>query len=252
MNYKKLLDIVTGIGREMLICGAEVSRVEDTMSRICKAYNVDEVDVFTITSSIVITIKRGEEIHTQTKRILSYKTNLDRLDKLNTLSRYICLNKPELTHIVESYNNIMNSPLYSNYTICCIYGLIAFTLTIFFGGRILDGIASGIIGAMMYILILKSESIGANFIFITMLIAFIIGTLAVLSVKIGFGADLDNIVIGNIMLLIPGVIFTNSIRDMISGDTMSGLLRFVESIIKAVALSIGFVLATVYLGGLIL
>ena len=63
---------------------------------------------------------------------------------------------------------------------------------------------------------------------------------------------MDNIVIGNIMLMIPGVAITNSLRDMISGDTMSGLLRFAESIIKATAVTLGFVIATVYLGKFIL
>ena len=35
--------------------------------------------------------------------------------------------------------------------------------------------------------------------------------------------------IGNIMLLIPGVALTNSLRDMFSGNTISGLMRFIEA-----------------------
>lgn len=252
MDYKKFLDIVLNIGKEMLICGAEISRVEDTITRICKAYKVDEVDVFTITSSIVITIKVNDEIYTQTKRIHNYKTNLDRLDKLNRLSREICRTTPPITYIKVSYNTILESRTYSFLPVCGTYGLIALTLTIYFGGNMADGIVSGILGILMYLLIFKSEFIGANTTLVTMAIAFIIGTLAVISVKLGFGNDLDNIVIGNIMLMIPGVAITNSLRDMISGDTMSGLLRFAESIIKAIAVAAGFVMATVYLGGFIL
>ncbi len=252
MDYKKFLDIVLNIGKEMLICGAEVSRVEDTITRICRAYNVDEVNVFTITSSIVITIKAEDEIYTQTKRIHNYKTNLDRLDKLNRLSREICRTTPPVTYIKEYYNTILESRTYSFLPVCGTYGLIALSLTIYFGGNIADGIVSGILGILMYLLIFKSEDIGANITLVTMAIAFIIGTLAVISVKLGFGNDLDNIVTGNIMLMIPGVAITNSLRDMISGDTMSGLLRFAESIIKAIAVAAGFVMATVYLGGFIL
>ena len=252
MDYKKFLDIVLNIGKEMLVCGAEGSRVEDTITRICRAYNVDEVDVFTITSSIVITIKVNDEIYTQTKRIHNYKTNLDRLDKLNRLSREICRTTPPVTYIKEYYNTILESRTYSFLPVCGTYGLIALTLTIYFGGNIADGIVSGILGILMYLLIFKSENIGANITLVTMAIAFIIGTLAVISVKLGFGNDLDKIVTGNIMLMIPGVAITNSLRDMISGDTMSGLLRFAESIIKAIAVAAGFVMATVYLGGFIL
>ena len=252
MDYKKFLDIVLNIGKEMLVCGAEVSRVEDTITRICRAYKADEVDVFTITSSIVITIKAEDEIYTQTKRIHSYETNLDRLDKLNRLSREICRTTPPVTYIKEYYNTILESRTYSFLPVCGTYGLIALSLTIYFGGNIADGIVSGILGILMYLLIFKSEDIGANITLVTMAIAFIIGTLAVISVKLGFGNDLDKIVTGNIMLMIPGVAITNSLRDMISGDTMPGLLRFAESIIKAIAVAAGFVMATVYLGGFIL
>lgn len=240
------------IGKEMLVCGAEVSRVEDTITRICKAYDANEINVFTITSSIITTIKGKDVTYTQTKRILSYNTNLDRLDKLNNLSRYICHNKPDISYIEENLEKIKNSKVYSPKIICVVYGLIAMSLTIYFGGDILDSIASGILGILMYLLILKSNCIDANISLLTMIIAFIIGTGSVIFVKLGFGNNLDSIVIGNIMLMIPGVAITNSIRDMISGDTMSGLLRFVESIIKATAVTLGFVLATFYLGGIIL
>lgn len=252
MNYKKLLNIVINIGKEMLICGAEVSRVEDTITRICKAYDISEIDVFTITSSIIITIKANDETYTQTKRISGYKTNLDILDKLNSLSRYICHNKPDISYIEKNYIQIKNNKSYSFTVQCIVYSMIALSLTLYYGGNILDGTASGTLGILMYLLIYKSDYIDANISFLTMIIAFLIGTLAVIFVKLGFGRNLDCIVVGNMMLMIPGVAITNSIRDMISGDTMSGLLRFVESIIKAVAVTIGFVLATYYLGGIIL
>lgn len=236
----------------MLVCGAEVGRVEDTITRICRAYNVDEINVFTITSSIVTTIKAEDVTYTQTKRILSYNTNLDRLDKLNSLSRYICANKPDIPYIEESFDNIKSSKIYSSPIVCIVYGMIAMSLTAYFGGNISDSAASAILGILMYLLILKSNCINTNILLLTMIIAFIIGIAAVIFVKFGFGSNLDSIVIGNIMLMIPGVAITNSIRDMISGDTMSGLLRFVESIIKATAVTLGFVMATFYFGGIIL
>lgn len=59
------------------------------------------------------------------------------------------------------------------------------------------------------------------------------------------------IIIGNIMLLIPGVVLTNSIRDMLSGDMISGLLRLSESVVLAVAIAIGFALSTALLGGML-
>lgn len=59
------------------------------------------------------------------------------------------------------------------------------------------------------------------------------GVLSNLTVLIGLGHHADLISIGNIMLLIPGIAFTNSLRDMFSGDTITGLIRCMESILLA-------------------
>lgn len=48
--------------------------------------------------------------------------------------------------------------------------------------------------------------------------------------------------IGNIMLVIPGRQLTNSLRDMINGDTISGLLNMSEALMRAVFVAMGFAL----------
>ena len=84
------------IGEQLLCCGAEVGRVEDTIRRICLAYGASRADVFSITSSIVTTIY-GEDfgICTQTRRVPGMANDLGRLDDLNQLSRYICEFRPK-------------------------------------------------------------------------------------------------------------------------------------------------------------
>ena len=67
----------------------------------------------------------------------------------------------------------------------------------------------------------------------------------------GLGTHVDMIMIGNIMLLIPGVLLTNSFRDFISGDMITGLLHFSEAIITAVCVAVGFVLAMILMGGIL-
>lgn len=69
------------------------------------------------------------------------------------------------------------------------------------------------------------------------------GLLAGLAVRFGLGDSVDMISIGNIMLLIPGVALTNSLRDMFSGNTISGLMRFIEAILLALTIACGFALA---------
>ena len=78
-------------GELLLTYGAEVSRVEDTIQRLEHVCGFDLVDVFTITSSIVATVRLpdGGSI-TQSRRIKARVTNLGRVAKINALSRRFC------------------------------------------------------------------------------------------------------------------------------------------------------------------
>ena len=76
MFLKQVLIQAMDLGKMMLISGAGVSRVEDTIERICLAYGAREVEAFTITSSIVVTVTTEDgDVYTQTKRIKYYKTD---------------------------------------------------------------------------------------------------------------------------------------------------------------------------------
>lgn len=60
----------------------------------------------------------------------------------------------------------------------------------------------------------------------------------------------DKVLIGIIMLLIPGIILTNSIRDILLGDIISGSLRLVEAILMAATLALGMMAAIWLMGGI--
>ena len=50
------LHILVRMGEALQNSGAEVFRVEDTLNRIAIAYGAEDVNVFVITSSIVVTL----------------------------------------------------------------------------------------------------------------------------------------------------------------------------------------------------
>ena len=60
---------------------------------------------------------------------------------------------------------------------------------------------------------------------------------------------MDKIMIGGIMLLIPGIAMTNSVRDMLIGDIMSGWLRLLSALLIAGAIACGFALSIILIGG---
>jgi len=232
------------IGEQLLISGAEVGRVEDTIRRICMAYGASRVDVFSITSSIVTTMYgEGFGICTQTRRVPGMANNLGRLDDLNQLSRYICAERPKPEVIKERLAAIDRAPGYSFQMQILIYAVISGSFSVFFGGDFQDMIASALIGIALKLLeaFIKKSSI--NPLITVFLCCGAGGILSNFTVLIGLGHHADLISIGNIMLLIPGIAFTNSLRDMFSGDTITGLIRCMESILLALVVGMGFAAA---------
>ncbi len=251
MDSQLLLSCALDIGEEMLICGAEVYRVEDCIKRICTSYGCKRVDVFTITSSIVVTIVDSRhERATQTRRIASYSTDLTKLDKLNQLSRQMCSDTPELTDVKNTLKKIKAEKKYPFIVECITYAFIAGAFTVFFGGSFLDGAFSLIIGLFLRLIVFATTRSKLNAIFANFISSFCMSFLAIAITATGIGLSVDNIVIGNIMLLIPGVGLTNSLRDMISGDTMAGALRLLEAVLIAISLAAGYILSALIAGGI--
>ena len=135
------------IGEQLLCCGAEVGRVEDTIRRICLAYGASRADVFSITSSIVTTIY-GEDfgICTQTRRVPGMANDLGRLDDLNQLSRFICEFRPKPEEIQRRLDVIRNKKGYSFRTQILIYAVISGSCCVFFWGVLNFILASALLG----------------------------------------------------------------------------------------------------------
>lgn len=250
MQQEKLLSSALDIGEQMLVSGAEISRVEDSIKRICRAYDCARVDVFTITSSIVLTLtdKDGNSV-TGTRRIVKYSTDLEKLHRLNELSRKICADKPHPEYIESELDKIKAAKPYNLFLQCLACAAVAGAFTVFFGGTWLDGAASALIGVVLKLTVFATNKTKVNMVFANVVCSAIASFLAFLCVRTGFGNDADKIIIGNIMLLIPGVALTNSIRDMISGDIMSGMLRFCEAVVVALAIAAGYILVAVMMKG---
>ena len=246
-SKRELTQFVSGaldLGEELLISGAEVARVEDTIRRLCMAYGAESVDVFTITSSVIVTADFGERgCITQTRRISGLKFNLSAFEALNGLSRRACSERMEPVKLREELNHIGSLPKYSYGQNCGIWALIASSFSLFFGGNLFDAFLSGFIAVVLFAVQNFLGRLRVNSYFSTVLCSLVGGFLSNLAYVIYLGKveiHPSMINIGIIMLLIPGIALTNAIRDMFSGDTISGLLRFIEALVLSVAIAWGF------------
>lgn len=244
---EKYLYCAMSIGEQLLVSGAEVGRVEDTIKRICMAYGAARVDVFSITSSIVTTVY-GKEFTscTQTRRVTGMANDLHKLDELNRLSREICKEKPEAEEIKKRLEKIKEGPHYSYWQLVFIYALVSGSFSVFFGGNWGDMAASAAIGVLLKFFETFIKKSSVNGLITALLCSTAGGFLANSAVFFGIGSHADLISIGNIMLFIPGLAFTNSLRDMFSGDTITGLIRFMESVLLAIIIALGFTVSNFF------
>lgn len=250
MTNEQILTCAINIGEQLLVNGAEISRVEDTISRICRAYGVRQSHIFSIASCIIVSLQTADgEWITQTRRILNYGTNMYKLDRLNNLSRKICAGCPAWETVEEEFQTIVQSREYSPAVQVAVCAMVAAAFTVFFGGGLRDGIAAAFVGVLLKMTLFGLQAMKMKQIFSNIICSIISGLGCIFVCFAGLGRNLDAIMIGNIMLLIPGVILTNSFRDFISGDMISGLLHFSEAIITAICVAGGFIIAIILTGG---
>ncbi len=243
---KQLISAMLDIGEDMLCSGAEISRVEDTLMRIGKAYNAATVSVFGLSSNILVTVEfdDGDE-YTKTRRIYkAYQNDFTKLEALNALSRKFSLGDMSVADLHNEYMEIsqLTPPSASVYLGSALAGA---SFAMFFGGNIYDFIFAGFIGLLICFMQNKMTPVCKNGFTFTILASFISGLVILLIAEPFPIFNPDKIMIGDIMLLVPGIAITNSVRDIFVGDTITGAMRFLESLLNAGALAVGFVLAIV-------
>lgn len=247
---EQILSCILDMGELLLVSGAEVMRVEDTMQRLCTAYSFVRADVFTITSSIVLTVyTENGRVFTQTRRIVVRDTDLERVANVNALSRKLCSAPVNAESFRAQLDEIRRGRTYPRWVQMACYGGISAGFSLFFGGTLQDAAAALLSGFVMFGVLQFCRLLKLNSILQSILASGLTALAVVLLVFAGIGQHADKITIGNIMLLIPGLAFTNSLRDLINGDTISGILGISEAIVKSVAIAIGFAAVLTQVGG---
>lgn len=250
MEYsKKILSFLLDVGEMMLSSGGEVRRVEDTIRRMGMALGAAKMNVFVITSSMLVTMNLPDgSAVTQSRRIMQpADTDFYCIEQLNALSRRCCSETPALSELEEELQHIRRRKT-SKRKLFAGSMLAAGTLCMFFGGSPLDGLMAALTGCLIVLMQIYISPVSSSRMIFYLITSFVSGMVICLLCRSLPGLHADKIMIGDIMLLIPGIALTNAIRDVMVGDTISGLMRLVESLLWAGALAGGF-MAAMFLTG---
>ncbi len=247
MKDKEILNVVMEIGYLLLKHGAEVYRAEQSVIYICEHYAVQRVDAFAIPSSLVVSIGSADDFITRTRRVHAPQTNLDKVEKLNALSRDICEQNLSFEEITRRIEQIKHSEGYPPIIKKLAMAAMATSFTVLFGGNAYEGVASFAVGIIVAFIMAFLERQNANNFIKTAVCSLTISAMAVFAgAVVPQLLTVQPIMSGSLMLLVPGLALTNCMRDFMANDYLAGTIKLAEALMTALASALG--VAVVLLG----
>lgn len=245
---RRVLNLALDAGHILLENGAEIARVEETMEKICTHYGVQTGEFFVLSNGIFTTAGHTtDKSYARVQHIPVKGTQMDRIVAVNQLSREIVAGRYE--HIEEAEKQlevIRQMPRTRLWKQVLASGAGSGFFCVLFGGGVLDCVSSFIAGFLLYLYVLR---VGSH---LSKIVNNIIGGMLVVLICLACkslipGTNLSPMISGAIMPLVPGVAFTNGIRDIAGSDYLSGTVRLLDAILVFLSIAIGVgVMFTIY------
>lgn len=242
-NDTKLLNLALDAGEIMLMSGAETYRVQDTMLRILSVSGREKIEALALSTMLIVSLPREEKGPLSMARgVRDRSVNFEKICAVNEMSRAFVSGKISLEQATTELQNIENAPRFTQLAIIFAYSLTSGGLTFVYNGTLLDGFIAFIIGLILGVAAILNTKWKTPYFFNPLLGGVITGILAMLSHILIPQAQVDMIIVGSIMPLLPGLTLTKSIRDILEGNFISGTSRLVEALLVACGIAAGVAL----------
>ncbi|GAK48589.1 putative membrane protein [Secundilactobacillus oryzae JCM 18671] len=236
-----VVQVALRAGRIMIENGSEITRVEDTMTRIAKNAGVADSKLFVMITGIMMSItgKQNAQIEPVKKRTF----DLEKISAVNDLSRQFAAHTIDLVTFESALIQLEKHPKYFPFWLQLIgAAMVSGPLELVFRQSLTNFPMSCVIGAAGWAAFYwLNRWVKVRFLS-EFAAAILIGLLAIVAIRFNLGTSVDDIIIGGIMPLVPGVPITNSVRDTLAGNLVSGPARGVEALMSAAAIGFGIAL----------
>jgi uncharacterized membrane protein YjjP (DUF1212 family) len=244
----EIMEVCLLAGKIMLQSGGETYRVEDTMMRMAAAFGIENSHSYVTPTGIIFSAEGAEPTKTKLIRISTRSTDLKKVAMVNSISRRITSGELNL----ESALTLLKELDALNVTFPFMVQVAAASIAsgcfmIMFMGKWIDFIPAMVTGGVGYFGFLYFHRYIPVKFFSEFLASLIIGLLSFFLVKIGAGQQLDKIIIGSVMTLVPGLLVTNAVRDLMAGHLVSGLSKGAEALLTAFAIGSGIAVVLSFL-----
>ena len=244
-QLESIIDFALEVGGLMLASNSEIYRCEQITYHVLKAYKVEDINIFTLSSSIYLTASKQGETITRIKRVYQSETNLTMISELNQLSRDITNYHIPLEEAKHKLDQIKQITLPKDILKCLSISFSCVAFGYMFNTFItpVEALAIFIITILSYYLTKLLNMGKMNLFIVNFLVANFMTITTIACYDLNMIRDIDHVIIGTIMYLVPGVALTNCIRDMLNGDILSGTVRLVECLIVGLAIASGVFVA---------
>ncbi|SDB55148.1 Uncharacterized membrane protein YjjP, DUF1212 family [Pseudobutyrivibrio sp. YE44] len=239
-DTKKVLSFAVELGDILLRNGAEVYRVEDSVLAILNSYEITDCDVYVLSNGIFASANETTvNASSMIRHVPMYPMHLARIAALNNLCRQVCAKTISIEEAWTELERCKKLPGYNLPIMIIATGVGCGGFAYLFGGSPLDGVIATIIGCLLRIFLHYESRMRNSKTVTNVLASMVITILAILFSITGLPIHYDKIVIGGIMPLVPGIPLTNSIRDFINSDYLSGSIRLIDALLTAFCIAIG-------------
>lgn len=244
LDYNELLEMVSEMGFRLMFSGAEIYRVEESISRLLQAYGAE----------------RGGLCHPQLYHRQPHLPHggAHDSDPPDAQPRHRHLpagavqrpvppavpGDPPFEVALDSMREIERThKVYSLPTQLAAHFLGCGMFSLFYGGSVWDGLCGGLCSMVICLCLALTSRLGANLFFKTIAGAAASAFVALALTAVGVGQNSDSIIIGALMALVPGIAFTNAMRDIMAGDMVAGISKAAEALLIGAAIALGTALA---------
>lgn len=243
------IDALLEAGRLLLQSGAEIYRVEETLSHMAEALHLEHFEAYVVNRGIFAS-GRDTQRQWQSRTVVAPTTviRLDRIEEINRLSRRICSGLEPATpeHVLARLDEIRQMRGYRIRWIALAYFLGACGFSWSMSSTATDAVAAGLVGLVLSLSdLLAARLLHARFLR-TLAGAFLAALSVIFLSQIGPGGNRSDMLLGALMVLVPGEIFVNSVREFSQNNHSAGMTLFMTALLTCAAMSAG-VAAAAYL-----
>jgi uncharacterized membrane protein YjjP (DUF1212 family) len=227
-------------GRIVLEAGGETYRAEDVMTAVATALGAFDADSFaTPTGFMASCDDEFGHSHAVVKRIRKRQINLEKIARVNALARDAVSGRIDQDGVERELCAIDAIVPYPGPLPSLGAAFITGFFCLLFGGAWYDALIAAGIGIVIAKLMGWLGSMRLSDFFSNIIGGAFAAAVAIGGEAAGLAGNKDAVIIGAIMLLVPGVMIVNAIRDMIAGDLVAGIARGADAFISAAGISIG-------------